>query len=370
MTIQYAQDIRNASIWSNVRVLLRWKGSVWKGVYKEFIVWALLFIAIYLLVRFGFNDEQKITFDRVSYAILKFQSFIPLTFMLGFYVTQVVMRWFLIIDNLSFIDSFSIYCTQYISGMDIRSQFMRRSILRYMATSQVLVYRDISPKVRKRFPEYSHIKDQGYLTEDECEKLSHQARNTLAPWWIPVSWAMKLIIDASKEGRLDNGHFGVQDCLGKIMAFKGSLQQLLIYDWFPIPLSYTQIVSIAVRSYFFFCLISRQKGMSNEFYDKKNKSLNLYVPIFTVLQFIIYMGWLKLAEELVNPLGNDDDDIDVDFVLNRNLSAGLGIVDKDLEFTPSIIGDVMYKKPYPKVLNTPEVNEFPYETLLKKGKIN
>uniref|UniRef100_A0A0K0E3M5 Bestrophin homolog n=1 Tax=Strongyloides stercoralis TaxID=6248 RepID=A0A0K0E3M5_STRER len=345
MTVHYTTDIRNVSIWSNINVLLRWKGSVWKGIYKEFIIWALLYIIIDLIIRLALSEEQKLIFDKVSYSILKHESLIPLSFMLGFYVTQVVMRWFLIIDNLSFIDSFSLYCTEYISGMDIRSRFIRRSILRFMATSQLLVYRDISPKVRKRFPEYSYIKDHGYLTEEEFEKLDFQAKHTLAPWWIPVSWSMKLIIDASKEYRLDNGHFGVQDCLDRIMAFKRSLQQLLIYDWFPIPLSYTQIVSIAVRCYFFFCLISRQKGMSIEYFDKKNKSFDIYVPIFTIFQFIFYMGWLKIAEELVNPFGNDDDDIDVDFVLSRNLNAGLAIVDEGLEYTPQIAPDVFYKKP-------------------------
>uniref|UniRef100_A0A0K0FYH8 Bestrophin homolog n=1 Tax=Strongyloides venezuelensis TaxID=75913 RepID=A0A0K0FYH8_STRVS len=349
MTIQYAHDVRDASIWSNIKILLRWKGSVWKDIYKEFIIWVFLFVVIKLLVTFAFNEEQKLTFDKISYVMMKYESFIPLTFMLGFYVTQVFMRWVLIIDNLAFIDSFSIYCTQYISGMDIRSRFIRRSILRFMATSQVLVYRDISPKVRKRFPEFDSIKKEGYLTDYEHETLVNNARNTLAPWWIPVSWSMKLIIDASKEGKLDNNHFGVQDCFAKIMAFKGSLQQLLVFDWFPIPLAYTQIVSIAVRSFFFFCIISRQKGMSNEYYDKKNKSLDIYVPVFTVLQFIFYMGWLKLAEKLVNPFGNDDDDLDVDFVLNRNLNAGLGIVDKDLEYKPQIVPDIFYMRLYPQL---------------------
>ena len=51
--------------------------------------------------------------------------------------------------------------------------------------------------------------------------------------------------------------------------------------------------------------------------------IDFYVPIFTILQFIFYFGWLQVAETLINPFGGaDDEDFDVFFLINRNFQLG------------------------------------------------
>ena len=46
-----------------------------------------------------------------------------------------------------------------------------------------------------------------------------------------------------------------------------------------------------------------------------------YFPIFTSLQFLFYVGWLKVAEALLNPFGEDDEDFDTNFMIDRNLQV-------------------------------------------------
>ena len=46
---------------------------------------------------------------------------------------------------------------------------------------------------------------------------------------------------------------------------------------------------------------------------------DIYVPIFTLLQFTVYFGWLHVAEVLINPFGEDDEDFDCNYIIDRNV---------------------------------------------------
>lgn len=89
-------------------------------------------------------------------------------------------------------------------------------------------------------------------------------------------------------------------------------------DWVPIPLAYTQVVNIAVRAYFLVALLGRQYLIHEN--DTPNaKSIDLFVPIMSILQFLFYIGWTKVAEVLLNPLGMDDDDASLTYMFNTVL---------------------------------------------------
>ena len=110
-----------------------------------------------------------------------------------------------------------------------------------------------------------------------------------------------------------------------------------------IPLVYTQIVTISCYIYFGVALLGRQHlnptryvgagGNYVQVADGTADSVNLvgyddtildfYVPIFLVLQYIFYFGWLQVAKTLINPCGGDDDeDFDMEYLMNRNFQVG------------------------------------------------
>ena len=47
-----------------------------------------------------------------------------------------------------------------------------------------------------------------------------------------------------------------------------------------------------------------------------------YIPFYTICQFLFFMGWAKVAEGLMNPFGENDDDLDCNWYIERNIRLG------------------------------------------------
>ena len=104
--------------------------------------------------------------------------------------------------------------------------------------------------------------------------------------------------------------------------------------------AYTQVITITIYSYLFANLFGHQ------FLEPRDDAPNLdlatfshlgvklslngpfanhtpiiYVPIFTIIEFIAYLGWIKVAECLLNPWGDDDEDFQVNYLIDRNFQV-------------------------------------------------
>ena len=120
------------------------------------------------------------------------------------------------------------------------------------------------------------------------------------------------------------------------------------YDWISVPLVYTQVVTLAVYSFFLASLMGRQFLDPGKNYP--GHSMDLVVPVFTFLQFFFYMGWLKVAEALINPFGEDDDDFESNFLIDRNLQVAYLIVDEMHAEHPELVKDHYWDEGVPDEL--------------------
>jgi hypothetical protein len=67
-------------------------------------------------------------------------------------------------------------------------------------------------------------------------------------------------------------------------------------------------------------------------------------------QFVFYLGWLKVAETLVNPYGEDDDDFELNWLIDRHLKTSYMIVDEMNESFPELVKDVYWETVIPEDL--------------------
>ncbi|KAK6041191.1 hypothetical protein COOONC_21304 [Cooperia oncophora] len=132
----------------------------------------------------------------------------------------------------------------------------------------------------------------------------------------------------------------------ELITFRTHLALLCNYDWVPIPIAYPQVVFLAVRSYFIICLVSRQFLIGDG--SPTGRSINIYVPVMTILQFLFFVAWMKVAEALLNPLGEDDDDFECNFLINRNTTVGMAIVDQTAGKCPELSYDTLSDSNHPK----------------------
>lgn len=72
---------------------------------------------------------------------------------------------------------------------------------------------------------------------------------------LPIVWAASIITRARKEGRIRDD-FAVKTIIDELNKFRGQCGLLISYDTISIPLVYTQVVTIAVYSYFITGLVS------------------------------------------------------------------------------------------------------------------
>ncbi|KAM6136850.1 bestrophin-3 [Pterocles gutturalis] len=349
MTVTYSSKVANATFFGFHRLLLKWKGSIYKLLYREFIVFATLYTAISVLYRFFLTGSQKRFFERLSIYCDKYAEQIPVTFVLGFYVTLVVNRWWNQFVNLPWPDRLMFLISSCVQGRDEYGRLLRRTLMRYVNLTSLLIFRSVSTAVYKRFPTMDHVVGAGFMTRYE-RKIFDDLKSPHLKYWVPFVWFGNLASKARKEGRIRDS-VDLQTLMNEMNKYRSWCSLLFGYDWVGIPLVYTQVVTLAVYTFFLACLIGRQFLDTDQGYQ--GHDLDLYIPVFTLLQFFFYAGWLKVAEQLINPFGEDDDDFETNWCIDRNLQVSLLAVDEMHMNLPRMEKDIYWndssaRPPYTK----------------------
>ncbi|EGT48533.1 hypothetical protein CAEBREN_21490 [Caenorhabditis brenneri] len=320
MTISYDEEFSS--------LMLRWRGSIWKAVLKDLIGF---YIAYYIVLAFQWyllDEKGKEYFTGwIMWCEIGAQ-YIPLSFLLGFFVSLIVARWWEQFNCISWPDKMMIMVSACLPGNE--NLVVRQTIARWSSLQAAIAWSGVSVKTLKRFPTERHMVASKLMTEEEYDLYM----NTDAPhgkWFIPILWIVNLIKQQKQKGVIDSIQMDM--LLKQVYSYRDGFAMLFVYDWIKIPLVYTQVVAIATYGYFFICLIGRQPKLDQRSMEKE---ITILFPIFTTFQMLFYLGWLKVGQYLMNPFGEDDDDFELNYVLDRNTAIAHMMASELADQLPSI----------------------------------
>ncbi|GFT75025.1 bestrophin-3 [Nephila pilipes] len=343
MTISYSLDVSKARFCGFTKLLGRWKGSIYKILWREFLIFCLAYAILSLIYRNCLDPEQKIIFEKIVVFVDTFTDLIPLSFVLGFYVSLVVGRWWGQYQTIPWPDRLCFLIASYVHGSDERSRKIRRTLGRYAILAQALTFQAVSTSVKRRFPTPQHLVAAGIMTKEELsvyDKISF----VYGKWWLPCHWFSALATRSRKEGRIKDSVL-LNGLLRELLDYRNSCAIMFGYDWISVPLVYTQVVTIATYMYCIALIIGRQYLDPSKGYPKND--IDLYIPFFTLLQFFFYVGWLKVAEMILNPYGEDDDDFELNWCLDRTVHLVYLVVDSHQLKHPKVSKDFFWDEMEP-----------------------
>ncbi|KAM8792343.1 LOW QUALITY PROTEIN: bestrophin-4 [Rhynchonycteris naso] len=352
MTVSYTLKVAEARFGGFSGLLLHWRGSIYKLLYKEFLLFTVLYALLSITYRLHLtfprlllSQEQRHVYAQVA----RYCNLIPLSFVLGFYVTLVVNRWWVQYTSIPLPDQLMCVISASVHGLDQHGHVLRSTLVRCANLASVLVLGSVNTRVLKRFPAGEHVVDAGFMSQEERKKF--ESLKSDFNKYCPCVWFTNLAAQARRDGRIHND---ITLCLllEELNKYRAKCSMLFHYDWISIPLVYTQVVTTAVYSFFGLSLVGRQfvepeagatprKPLEPGQEPGPVLGVGMYVPLTTLLQFF-YAGWHKVAEQIINPFGEDDNDFETNQLIDSNLQVSLLSMDNMYQNLPPAEKDVYW----------------------------
>ncbi|KAH8376469.1 bestrophin-4 [Drosophila serrata] len=354
MTVSYTAEVATCShfgcFW---KLLIRWRASIYKIIWVDLLAFLLCFYVVAIIYRYALNPKDKAYFEEIVMYCHSYGNLIPLSFVLGFYVGIIVDRWWSQYITVPWPDPLAVYVSALVRGQDEHGRLMRRTIMRYMCLALTMVLTLISPVIKRRFPTYDQLIEAGLLNANEANIIrAMDAKFPKHPkYWMPIIWASSIVTRARKEGRIWDD-FSLKSMIDEMNKFRAGCNMLIHYDTISVPLVYTQVVTLAVYTYFIAAIFGHQWIDRESSSGMYNNIVDYYFPLFSTLEFFFFMGWLKVAETLICPFGDDDDDFELNWLIDRNLQVSYLIVDEMHNDHPQLVRDQYWDEVFP--------NELPY----------
>ena len=201
MTIKYSEKVKKIGSFQDV--LFTYRGSVYKLIKFDLIIYLALYASTSIIYRFALPLNMKPYFESFAVYCQQHHNLIPLTFVLAFYMQHVVQRWWESWNSIPWPDGLAMKLNIFFPR-EWEDEFMniQQTIMRYVNLSIIETFRMISGPVKKRFPTYKHLVDAGLMTHTEMNIL--QSANVKSKvldtgYWLPLNWAGNLLMKVEQD---------------------------------------------------------------------------------------------------------------------------------------------------------------------------
>jgi len=239
-----------------------------------------------------------------------------ITFLIGFYVSSNVRRWWEQVSRLPDADNLSMILGGLVWAQSEpgpaspeAALHLKKTIVRYGLLSWTMCLTRISSPLMNRFSSAQDYIDKNLLTRREADALKLDLNDCGSPsqWWIPLSWSISMVNDAfnnkvkGKDGLVPKDH---KDILSVIIKLRNELHKISEYRQKPMPAIYKQAVFLAVWGWMLVGIVANQSTLHK---SDANMALVLVLsfPIHELLKYMLIFGWLQVADILTNPFGSD-----------------------------------------------------------------
>ena len=287
-----------------------------------------------------FNAYCQAFIDKQESLILDERIFNGLiTFFVGFYVSFIVRNWWQNMKIIPFLDSLCINLCSYlvldsrlkedsykiqVNRKKVTIKQFKKDICRYVLLSWTMSFCRISCRLKRIFHSPKIFHQHGLLTVKEYKKLrTHQEDGWLERWATPLLWANKLICSVRKEESSGNNPMpsDIYPLIVKettrveitLLDIQNKLEQLNKEYYFSMPGLMHQVISTALYFFFWMGVIAGQNisiYTNDSTIEEHNTTsmigrLALNFPFYYCAKYMLLIGWIKLAEDLQNPFGED-----------------------------------------------------------------
>nr|CAI5846945.1 unnamed protein product [Callosobruchus analis] len=168
MTVTYNAEVATVrGLGCFLKLLARWRGSIYKLVWMDLILFLTIYYSLNITYRYILDETGKHVFESMVIYCKDYVNLIPLSFVLGFYVSVIMTRWWNQYTSIPHPDPLAVFVSATVHGQDERGRVMRRTIMRYVCCCVTMIFTMISPRVKKRFPTLDHFVEAGLLQQSE-----------------------------------------------------------------------------------------------------------------------------------------------------------------------------------------------------------